>query len=55
MTAANDTGDEGEVRGKRQQAAIGRYKKLERRVKSQEKKIAEQSGRFPIISDNEEQ
>lgn len=30
-------------------------KKLERRVKSQEKKIAEQSGRFPIASDNVEE
>ncbi|MDE5781984.1 MAG: DNA damage-inducible protein D [Lachnospiraceae bacterium] len=30
-------------------------KKLERRVRSQEKKIAEQSGRFPVASDNEEE
>ncbi len=30
-------------------------KKLERRVKTQEKKIAEQSGRFPVTEDNEEE
>ena len=30
-------------------------KKLERHVKNQEKKIAEQSGRFPVVRDNEEE
>lgn len=30
-------------------------KELERRVKTQEKKIAEQSGRFSVASDNEEE